>query len=149
MILLGILPPLLYAAAIRTPLVDLGANKNVIGLCRSNGDLHRGRRGPGDVGLMGIPSRRRSPRCRGGPPDAVAATAVARRIGLPRRIVTILEGESLFNDATAITILRTAIVAIGGSVTVLDVGFEFLRASVGGILVGLAVAWSSPTSGAA
>ena len=48
------------------------------------------------------------------PPDAVAATAVGRRIGLPRRVVTILEGESLFNDATALVALRTAIAAIAG-----------------------------------
>ena len=39
------------------------------------------------------------------PPDAVSATAIARRIGLPRRIVTILEGESLLNDATALVAL--------------------------------------------
>ena len=47
------------------------------------------------------------------PPDAVAATAVARGIGLPRRITTILEGESLLNDATALVTLRTAIAAAG------------------------------------
>ena len=45
------------------------------------------------------------------PPDAIAATAVARRIGLPRRMVTILEGESLLNDATALVLFR---VAVGG-----------------------------------
>ena len=44
-------------------------------------------------------------------PDAVAATAIARNIGLPRRVVTILEGESLFNDATALVTLRIAIAA--------------------------------------
>ena len=49
------------------------------------------------------------------PPDAVAATAVARRVGMPRRIVTILEGESLFNDATALVTLRTALGALAGS----------------------------------
>ena len=48
------------------------------------------------------------------PPDAVAATAIGRRIGLPRRIVTILEGESLLNDATALVALRTAIAAAHG-----------------------------------
>ena len=47
------------------------------------------------------------------PPDAVAATTIGRRIGLPRRIVTILEGESLLNDATALVALRTAIAAAG------------------------------------
>ena len=45
------------------------------------------------------------------PPDAVAATAVARRVGMPRRMVTILEGEGMVNDATALVALRTAIAA--------------------------------------
>ncbi len=79
------------------------------------------------------------------PPDAVAATAVGRRIGLPRRIVTILEGESLLNDATALVALRTAIAAAGASVTALDVGVDFVRAAGGGLVIGLAffivVAW--------
>ncbi|MEP6649817.1 MAG: Na+/H+ antiporter [Lapillicoccus sp.] len=143
LILLGILPPLLYSAAIRTSLIDLGANKNSIGLL-SVGLVIFTAAGVGLVAwwLMGIPfSAAIALGAVVAPPDAVAATAVARRIGLPRAVVTILEGESLFNDATAITILRTAIVAIGGSVTALDVGVEFIRESVGGIVVGLAVAW--------
>ncbi|MET0967434.1 MAG: cation:proton antiporter, partial [Nakamurella sp.] len=49
------------------------------------------------------------------PPDAVAAVAVARRVGLPRRLITILEGESLFNDATSLVTLKVAIAAIGAS----------------------------------
>ncbi len=73
------------------------------------------------------------------PPDAVAATTIARRIGLPRRVVTILEGESLLNDATALVALRTAIGAFGGAVTVIEVGLDFARAAVGGLVVGLAV----------
>jgi CPA1 family monovalent cation:H+ antiporter len=143
LILLGILPPLLYAAAIRTSLVDLGANKNVIALL-SVGLVAFTAAGVGLVTwwLMGIPfSAAIALGAVVAPPDAVAATSVARRIGLPRRVVTILEGESLFNDATAITILRTAIVAIGGAVTALDVGLEFLREAGFGILVGLGVAW--------
>lgn len=52
------------------------------------------------------------------PPDAVAATAVARRIGLPRRVVAVLEAESLLNDATALVALRTAIAAIAATVSV-------------------------------
>ena len=73
------------------------------------------------------------------PPDAVAATAIARRIGLPRRVVTILEGESLLNDATALVALRTAIGAFGGAVTVMEVGLDFALAALGGLVVGLAV----------
>nr|BFE81220.1 hypothetical protein GCM10020093_038210 [Planobispora longispora] len=48
------------------------------------------------------------------PPDAVAAVAVARRLGLPRKVVTILVGESLFNDATALTAYRVAVAAVLG-----------------------------------
>ena len=70
------------------------------------------------------------------PPDAVAATAIGRRIGLPRRIVTILEGESLLNDATALVALRTA---HRGDVAVAwhSSAGDFLVAAGGGILVGL------------
>jgi CPA1 family monovalent cation:H+ antiporter len=70
------------------------------------------------------------------PPDAVAASAVARRVGMPRRVVTILEGESLLNDATALVTLRTAIAAIGGSVHFLEAGTDFLLAVVAGAGVG-------------
>ncbi len=49
------------------------------------------------------------------PPDAVAAVALARRVGLPRNLVTVLEGESLFNDATSLVTLKVAIAAIGAS----------------------------------
>ncbi len=80
------------------------------------------------------------------PPDAVAATAVGRQIGLPRRIVSILEGESLVNDATALVSLRTALAAAGlvasamGEVTFGGVVVDFLRAVLGGVAVGLLVA---------
>ena len=75
------------------------------------------------------------------PPDAVAATAVARQIGLPAPIVTILEGESLFNDATALVSLRTAITAFStaGAMTLASVAGDFVWAVVGGVLVGLVV----------
>ena len=71
------------------------------------------------------------------PPDAVAATAIGRRIGLPRRIVTILEGESLLNDATALVALRTAIAALGRWPCVSGVGLDFVVAAGGGVLVGV------------
>ncbi|MEV7322967.1 Na+/H+ antiporter [Streptomyces sp. NPDC093970] len=72
------------------------------------------------------------------PTDAVAAAAIARRVGLPSRLTTILQGESLLNDATAITAYRVAVAAaIGeGASWVHGVG-EFLVAAIGGVLVGL------------
>src|SRR5207247_4292550 len=48
------------------------------------------------------------------PPDAVAAIAVGRRLGLPRRLMTILAGESLINDATALTLFRVAVASAAG-----------------------------------
>ncbi|MCT9077634.1 Na+/H+ antiporter [Streptomyces fulvoviolaceus] len=72
------------------------------------------------------------------PPDAVAATAVARRVGLPSRITTILQGESLVNDATAITAYRVALAAAVGEGATWAGGIgEFLLAAVGGVGIGL------------
>ncbi|MFH9571470.1 Na+/H+ antiporter [Streptomyces sp. NPDC017230] len=72
------------------------------------------------------------------PPDAVAATAVARRVGLPSRITTILQGESLVNDATAITAFRVALAAAVGEGATWAGGItEFLIAAIGGVGVGL------------
>ncbi len=75
------------------------------------------------------------------PPDAVSATAIARRIGLPRREVTILEGESLLNDATALVLLRLAAGAMAGTaVGVWDIGRDVVVTAGGGLLIGLAAA---------
>ncbi|MER5752513.1 Na+/H+ antiporter [Streptomyces sp. NPDC002088] len=72
------------------------------------------------------------------PPDAVAATAVARRVGLPSRITTILQGESLLNDATAITAYKVALAAaVGEGATWAGGVGEFLVAAIGGVGVGL------------
>jgi CPA1 family monovalent cation:H+ antiporter len=72
------------------------------------------------------------------PPDAVAATAVARRVGLPSRITTILQGESLVNDATAITAYKVALAAAVGEGATWAGGIgEFLIAAVGGVGVGV------------
>jgi CPA1 family monovalent cation:H+ antiporter len=64
---------------------------------------------------------------------------VARRIGLPRPIVTLLEGESLLNDATALVALRTAILAAAGTVSLLEVGLDFVVAALGGAAAGFVV----------
>lgn len=76
------------------------------------------------------------------PPDAVAATAITDRLRIPRRIVTILEGESLVNDATALVAYRFAVAAVvSGSFSPRDAAGRFLLVSVGGILAGLAIGW--------
>ncbi len=77
------------------------------------------------------------------PPDAVAAIAVARRAGLPRRVVTVLEGESLFNDATSLVLLRVALVGLAvGSMSWGEAVLEFAWATAGGVLVGVVVGFA-------
>jgi monovalent cation/hydrogen antiporter len=72
------------------------------------------------------------------PPDAVAATAVFQRLGVPRRIVTILEGESLVNDATALVAYNFAIHAAStGQFSIANAGLTFVAVAVGGIAFGL------------
>jgi CPA1 family monovalent cation:H+ antiporter len=74
------------------------------------------------------------------PTDPVAATTIMRRLGAPRRVVNVIEGESLVNDATALVAYRVAVAAaVGGSFSALDAGLEFLGAAAGGIAIGLAV----------
>ncbi|HWC61603.1 MAG TPA: Na+/H+ antiporter [Verrucomicrobiae bacterium] len=76
------------------------------------------------------------------PPDAIAATAIAERLRVPRRIVTVLEGESLVNDATALVAYRFAIAAVvTGSFSLSHAGLKFLIVCFGGIALGLAVGW--------
>jgi CPA1 family monovalent cation:H+ antiporter len=80
------------------------------------------------------------------PPDAVAATAIFQRLGVPRRIVVVLEGESLLNDATALVAYRLALLAVAtGAFSIVDAGSTFVIASTGGVvigvLVGVAVSW--------
>ena len=138
-VLLGLLPPLLYAAAIQTSLVDFNANRRPI-LFLSVGLVIFTAFGVGALVHFIVPSISWPMSIAIGavvaPPDAVAATAIARRIGLPRRVVTILEGESLLNDATALVALRTALAAASVGVHTIEVGLDFLWASVGGVALG-------------
>ncbi len=146
-VLLGLLPPLLYATAIQTSLVDFNANRRSI-LLLSVGLILFTTAGIGVLVHWLIPSVGWPAAFAIGavvaPPDAVAASAVGRRIGLPRRIVTILEGESLLNDATALVSLRTAIAASGlgaeaasqGRITAGGVAVDFVVAAGGGVAVG-------------
>src|SRR5204863_1151230 len=76
------------------------------------------------------------------PPDAVAATAVLRPLRPPQRLLTILEGESLLNDATALLIYRLALgAAAGDGFSVGSVAPTFLLAVAGSVIVGPALAW--------
>lgn len=73
------------------------------------------------------------------PPDAVAATAIFQRVGAPRRIVTILEGESLINDASAIVVYTFAVAAVvTGTFSARTAAIEFIFVSLIGVAVGLA-----------
>lgn len=142
LVLVGLLPPLLYAAATRTSLIDFKANRRPIGLL-SIGLVVFTTVGVGLLVWWILPVPLAVALALGAvvaPPDAVAAAAVARRVGLPRRIVTILEGESLVNDATAIVTLRTAIAAIAGSVSLGQISFEFAVSALGGVAIGFVVA---------
>src|ERR1041384_1897503 len=76
------------------------------------------------------------------PPDVAAATAFLRRLPVPRRVVTILEGESMINDAAAIVAYRMAVAAaVTGTFSLGGAGLRFLIMGAGGVAVGLAVAW--------
>ena len=74
------------------------------------------------------------------PPDAVSATAIGKRLRIPRRVVTILEGESLVNDATALVVYRMAVgVAVGGSFAPGQGLMTFVFAASVGVAIGIAV----------
>src|SRR6185503_3028359 len=76
------------------------------------------------------------------PPDAVAATTIAHRLRLPRRIVTILEGESLVNDATALVAYRFGVAAVlSGTFSLTAASGQFVVAGAGGVLFGLLIGW--------
>ena len=142
LVLVGILPPLLYAAAVTTSLVDFRENLSSIGWL-SVGLVLFTAAGVGLVvwQVLHIPfAAAFAIGAVVAPPDAVAATAVARQIGLPRRVVTILEGESLVNDATALVSLRTAITALAAPIAVAEIGLDFTIAVGVAILVGVVVA---------
>lgn len=141
LVLVGLLPPLLYAAAIQVSLIDFRAEIKPIGLLAVGLVLFTAA-GVGLVVWWILPIGLAAALALGaivGPPDAVAATAIGRRIGVPRRVVTMLEGESLVNDATALVLLRTASAAIVGSVTFTQVVGGFAVSAIGGAFFGIAI----------
>ncbi|GAA1434792.1 Na+/H+ antiporter [Microlunatus lacustris] len=141
LVLVGFLPPLLYATAIRSSIIDFRTHRRPIAFLSVLLVVITAL-GIGLITWLVLPVPFAVAFALGAvvaPPDAVAATSIARRIGLPRRVVTLLEGESLLNDATAITCLRVALVAIAGAVSAAEIGLGFTIA-VAGALVGAAVA---------
>ncbi|MGW1228411.1 Na+/H+ antiporter [Streptomyces sp. NPDC001478] len=144
-ILPALLPPLLYASVQRTSWRQFAANKRPIFLlavalvflttaavAAVADTIVPGLPLAGAVALGALVA----------PPDPVAATAVAGSVGLPRRLVSILEGEGLFNDVTAIVLYHVAIAAAVSGTFSLPEAFGLLALSaVVAVAVGLAVAW--------
>lgn len=145
LVLVIFLPPLLYASAFFSSLRDLRANIRPIGLLAVGlvaltavavaGVAHWviGLSWPIAFVLGGILS----------PTDPVAATAIAQKLGVPRRIVTVLEGESLVNDASALVLFRVAlgVATAGAAFSFLDLGYRFVVGIVIGVGIGLLIGW--------
>jgi monovalent cation/hydrogen antiporter len=141
-ILIGLLPPILYASAITVPVVDLRRNLSTISalsvaLVVVSAVL------TGLLLFALFPALDLAAAIAIGavisPTDAVAATAVAKKLGLPPRLITILEGESLVNDATALVLLRSAVAATAAAASFWDVLGDFAFAVAVAIVIGLAV----------
>jgi CPA1 family monovalent cation:H+ antiporter len=137
------LPPILFGAAYFTPIRDFKANLRAILLLAIGLVLFT-------AVLVAVVAQSLVPAMTWpvaltlgaivAPPDAVAATAVLQRLGVPRKVVTILEGESLINDASSLIIYRTAISAVAvGSASLLGAGIGFFVAGFGGIAIGVLV----------
>jgi NhaP-type Na+/H+ or K+/H+ antiporter len=143
-ILLGLLPPILYSAAIQVPVVDFRRNFSSISalsvvlvfvtafvtgfvLYLIFPDLSL----PAGIAIGAVIS----------PTDAVAATALGKKLGLPPRLVTILEGEGLVNDATALVLLRSAVAATATAVTFWGVIADFAYAAILAIIIGVVIGY--------
>ena len=145
LVFFGVLPPLLYGAAFFTSLRDLRATVKPIGL------LAVGLVVATTVGVAVIAHAViddlpwASAFVLGAivsPTDPLAATSIARRLGVPRKLVTIVEGESLVNDGSGLVIYRVAAAAVvTGSFSLSGAGGLFVVSAGGGVLVGLAVGW--------
>jgi monovalent cation/hydrogen antiporter len=142
-----LLPPLLYAAVRRTSWRQFAANKRPIFLlavalvfvttasvAAVAGAIVPGLSMAAAVALGALVA----------PPDPVAATAVAGQLGLPRRLVSILEGEGLFNDVTAIVLYHVAIAAVvSGTFSPWRAGLDLVLSAVVALAVGLALGWGA------
>jgi monovalent cation/hydrogen antiporter len=143
LVLIAFLPPLLYGGAFFTSLRDLRENVGSISLLAFGLVLttmlvvaavaHAVIPGLGWTGAFVIGAIV-------SPTDPTAATAIAERLGLPRRLVSLIEGESLVNDGTALVAYKFAVAAVvTGSFSLADAAGRFALNVVGGIALGLAV----------
>src|SRR5581483_11273849 len=145
LVLVAILPPLLYSAAFFTGLRDLRTNLRPISL------LAIGLVAATTVTVAIVAHAAVSGLTWGAaftlgaivsPTDALAATEVARNLGVPRRIVSIIEGESLVNDGTALVLYKTAVAAaVAGTFSLFNASWHLVVNVIGGIAIGLAVGW--------
>ena len=143
LVLLIALPPLLYAAAFFSDLRELRRNARPIGLL-AIGLVLATTFGVAAVAHLMIPGLSwQAAIVLGavlGPTDPVAATAIAGRVGAPRRIVSVLEGESLVNDSTALVAFKFAVAAATvGTFSLGEAALEFVLSVAGGVVIGLVV----------
>ncbi len=145
LVLVAVLPPLLYGGSFFTSLRELRANMKAIGLLAVGlvlvtmlavaavaHEVIPGLDWPLAFVLGALVS----------PTDPTAASAIAERLGLPGRLVALIEGESLVNDGTALVALRFAVAAVlTGSFSLLEASWQFAVNVVGGIAVGLVVGY--------
>ena len=140
LILAGVLPLLLYAAALRMPVVDLRRDIKAISLLAFvlvvATTLSVGLLVDAALPGLGLPGSFALGAALG-PTDAVAATSIGRRLGLPSRLLVILEGEGLINDASSLVLLRSAVAAVAASVSVWHVAGDFVYA----VAVAVAMGW--------
>ncbi len=139
------LPPLLYAAAFQASAYELRANAAPIGLLAVGLVLVTvvavAALAHWVIGMAWAPAFVLGAVL--GPTDPVSAAAVIRRLGAPARIETILEGEALVNDGTALTAWKLAIAAAGTTLSAGHVAWKFAAVAAGGIAIGIAVGWLS------
>ena len=141
-VLVAVLPPLLYLSAYRTSLRDLRANTRAIGIL-AIGLVVATTVTVAVVAHAAVDRMTWSAAFTLGavvaPTDPIAASAIMRRLGVSRRLVSIVESESLVNDGTALVLYRVAVVAaVSGTFSIWDVSWRFAWAIVGGIAIGLA-----------
>ena len=145
LVFLVFIPPLLYRASLLASYRDVRANLRPI-LLLGVGHVLFATAAVACVAHLAVPGLPWASAFALGavvsPPDVAAATAFLRRLPLPRRLVTILEGESMVNDAAAIVAYRMAVAAaVTGAFSLVHASLRFLLVGTGGIAVGLAVGW--------